>query len=165
MRAISGYWRRCSEQRTCLGRSRVRRTPIPETGTFSTRIFGTGSARIGNPGKITLPSEGFDLRRMSRMVQFNCRGSLIPQIATTELILSRKISIQDFFGQDGEDEQDEMQFIRICLCIPSVFSGFFPWSNCILYFVFLCIRIFFACFAYFAVPIVFSCLRVAKWSQ
>ncbi len=31
---------------------------------------------LGNPGNITLPFEGFDLRRMSRMVQFNCRGSL-----------------------------------------------------------------------------------------
>ncbi len=34
---------------------------------------------LGNPGNITLPFEGFDLRRMSRMVQFNCRGSLKPK--------------------------------------------------------------------------------------
>ena len=33
--------------RTCLGRSRVRRTPIRKTGAFSTRIFGTGCARLG----------------------------------------------------------------------------------------------------------------------
>ncbi len=38
---------RWSEQRACLGRSRVRRTPIHETSTFSTRIFGTGYARLG----------------------------------------------------------------------------------------------------------------------
>ncbi len=63
------------------------------------------------------------------------------------------------FGQDREDEQDAMRFIRICLCIPSVYSEFFPWLNFILYFVYLCIRIF---FAYFAVPFVFGCLRVAK---
>ena len=46
-RAISGCGERLSEQRACLYRSRVRRTPIHETGTFSTRIFGTGSARLG----------------------------------------------------------------------------------------------------------------------